>query len=82
MQRFIPKFSELLKHITSMLKKGSEIKWIDSIINSFESVKKAIMESPTLISLDYRKDFHVFSFSSKHTIVVVLCKQTKKVQNI
>jgi hypothetical protein len=28
-RRFIPNFAELVKHITSMLKKGSEIKWTD-----------------------------------------------------
>ena len=27
-RRFIPNFAELVKHITSMLKKGAEIKWI------------------------------------------------------
>ena len=61
-RRFIPNFAELVKHITSMLKKGSEIKWIDVARKSFESIKKAIMEAPTLSSPDYSKEFVVDIF--------------------
>jgi hypothetical protein len=34
-RRFVPNFAELVKHITCMLKKGSEIKWTDNARNSF-----------------------------------------------
>ena len=71
-RRFIPKFAELVKHITSMLRKGSEIKWTEASRRSFESIKKAIMEAPTLISPDYSKEFHIFSFASEDTLAAVL----------
>ena len=71
-RRFIPNFAELVKHITSMLKKGSEIKWNGVARKSFESIKKAIMETPMLISLDYSKEFHIFSFASDETLATVL----------
>eukprot|EP00253_Pinus_taeda_P002601 PITA_02601 len=71
-RRFIPNFAELVKHITSMLKKGSEIKWTESARKLFESIKKAIMEAPTLISPDYNKEFHIFSFASEDTLAAVL----------
>lgn len=58
-----------------MLKKGAEVKWTYAARKSFESIKKAIMEAPTLISLDYSKEFHLFSFASKDTIVAVLLQQ-------
>ena len=45
-RRFIPNFSELLNHITSMLKKDAEIKCTDQERSSFEDIKKAIMEDP------------------------------------
>ena len=48
-RRFIPNFSELVKHITTMLKKDAKIKWTDQARSSFEDIKKAIMEAPTLI---------------------------------
>jgi hypothetical protein len=47
-----------------MLKKGMEITWT-------EEAKASSGNTPMLISLDYAKEFMVFSFSSKHTIVVV-----------
>ena len=71
-RRFIPNFAELVKHITSMLRKGSEIKWTIAARRFFESIKKAIMEAPTLISPDYNKEFHIFSFSSEDTLAAVL----------
>ena len=46
-RRFIPNFFELVKHITAMLKKDAEIKWTNHARNSFEDIKKAIMEAPT-----------------------------------
>ena len=71
-RRFIPNFSELVKHITSMLRKGSKVKRTDAEKRSFESIKKAIMEAPTLRSPDYRKEFHIFSFASNDTLAAVL----------
>jgi hypothetical protein len=56
-RRFIPNFVELVKHITSILKKGSEIKWKDNARSSFQDIKQAIMESPTLVNPDYTKNF-------------------------
>ena len=34
-KRFIPNFYELVKHITSMLRKEDEIKWTEHARNSF-----------------------------------------------
>ena len=70
-RRFIPNFSELVKHITYMLKKDAEIKWTDQERSSLEDIKKAIMEAPTLISLDYTKSFYIFSFASYDIVATV-----------
>jgi len=70
--RFIRNFTELVKHITSMIKKGLEIKWTDVARRSFEAIKRAIMEAPTLISPDYKKELHIFSFAFGDTLAAVL----------
>ena len=74
-RRFIPNFIELVKHITSMLKKGSKIKWIDNARSSFQDIKQSIMESSTLISVDYTKKFYIFSFASYDTVATVLLQK-------
>ena len=74
-RRLIPNFSELVKHIIVMLKKDAEIKWTDQERNSFEDIKKSIMEAPTLVSLDYTKGFYIFYFTSYDTVAVVLLQK-------
>ena len=75
MRRFIPNFAELVKHITSMLKWGSEIKWTEAARRSFKAIKRDIMEAPTLISPDYTKEFYIFSFASFDTLAAVLLQK-------
>jgi hypothetical protein len=62
----------MLKHITSMLKKDHEVKWTIEAKKSFQQIKEALGESLVLVSLNYDKDFLIFSFSSEHTMVVLL----------
>ena len=58
-----------------MLKRDAEIKWTKQARNSFEYIKKAIMEAPTLISPDYTKIFYIFSFESYDIVAVVLLQK-------
>jgi hypothetical protein len=78
LRRFIPNFAEIVKLITDMLKKDSEIKWTVEAKASFERVKKAISEAPVLASPDYTKEFLIFSFASEHTITVVLLQKNEE----
>jgi hypothetical protein len=71
-RRFIANFADLTKYITCMLRKDSEIKWTEEARHSFESIKKAIMTAPVLISPNFDKDFYIFSFASNDTIAAVL----------
>jgi len=69
---FVSNFAELVKHITSMLRKGNEVKWIAEPRESFDQIKRALTEAPMLISPNYSKDFLIFSFASFYTVVIVL----------
>ena len=55
-----------------MLKKGHEIKWTAEDKKYFREIKQAIPEALVLLSLDFTKDFLVFSYASEHTIAAVL----------
>jgi hypothetical protein len=58
-----------------MLKKENEFKWKTEAKDSFECIKKVIGEAPVLASPDYMKEFLIFSFSSEHTIAVMLLQK-------
>ena len=64
LRRFVSNFAELVKHITTMLRKGNEVKWTTEPRESFFQIKKALTEAPVLISPDYSKEFLIFSLSS------------------
>ena len=61
-----------------MLKRDVKIKWDAKYRQSFEQVKRALTEAPVLISPDFTKDFYLFSFTSEHTIAVVLLQKNNE----
>ena len=71
-------FAEISSPISSMLKKGSEIKWDGEPSIAFQKIKQAIKDSPVLRAPNYDKPMHIFSFSSFHTIVVVLLQKNEE----
>ena len=73
--RFIANFTEIMKHITNMLRKDNEIKWNKESKNSLLKIKKALTEAPILISPNCTKYFHIFSFASKHIVARVLLRK-------
>jgi hypothetical protein len=80
LRRFVSNFVELVKHITVMLRKGNEIKWIVEPRESFVQIKKALTEAPVLISPDYSKDFLIFYFASCDTVAAVLLQKNDQGQ--
>ena len=75
---FIPNFAEIIKQITTMLKKDQEVKWTTEAKNSFEKIKMALTEAPVLVSLDFTREFLTFSFASEDTLVAVLLQKNKE----
>jgi hypothetical protein len=72
LRRFFSNFAKMVKLITTMLRKGNEVKWTVASKNSFEKIKKALTKAHVLISPDYSKDFLIFSFSSFHIVAAFL----------
>jgi len=58
-----------------MLKKDKEVKWTFEARNSFELIKKDIIEAPLLVSPEYSNPFLIFSFTSQDTISDVLLQK-------
>jgi hypothetical protein len=75
LRRFISNLAKTIKHITSMLKNGNEIKWILEARRSFEDIKVVLTKAPILACLDFTNDFILFTFVSEHTIVGILLQK-------
>jgi hypothetical protein len=75
LRRFVSNFVELVKHITTMLRKWNEVKWTAKSRESFNQIKKALTKAPVLINPDYSKDFLIFSFASFDTVATVLLQK-------
>ena len=58
-----------------MLRKNSEVRWTKEAKHSFNAIKEVILVTPVLISLDFDKEFYIFSFASKDTIATVLLQR-------
>jgi hypothetical protein len=78
LRRFVPNFAEIVKLITDMLKKNSEVKWTTEARASFDHIKKVISEAPVLASPNYLKEFFIFSFASEHTLAAVLLQKNEE----
>jgi hypothetical protein len=78
LRRFVSNFAELVKHITTMLRKGNEVKWIVEPKKYFIKIKRDLAEAPVLISPNYSKDFLIFSFSSFDTVAMVLLQKNEE----
>jgi hypothetical protein len=72
LRRFIPNLTEIIKHITYMLRKGNEIKWNPEARKYFEYIKVVLTRALVLASTNFTKYFILFLFASEHTIVDVL----------
>ena len=70
-------FAKISMPISKMLKKGSEIKWDGEPSSSFQKIKQAIKDAPVLRAYNYEKTMHIFSFSSFHTIAIVLLQKNE-----
>ncbi|KAH9300402.1 hypothetical protein KI387_011985, partial [Taxus chinensis] len=74
---FVPDFTALVKPIIKMLKKSMAFKWTAEGKESFEVIKEAISQAPTLINPYFSKDFILYAFGGDDTISAILVQQNK-----
>ena len=69
---FVPVFSQIILPLQSMMKKNSIFKRGKEERNSFELIKKAIIEDPSLTTLDFLNPFVLYKFFSDISYTTVL----------
>ena len=71
-RRFISNFVKIVKPSQEFIKKYFNFKSTQERREALDKIKEAISEAPTLCSPNYDNEFILYTFSSNHSIVVVL----------
>jgi hypothetical protein len=77
-RRFVPNFSEMVGPVQNLIKKYVQYHWGPLESQAFNSIKKTIVEAPSLMSPDFSRDFTLYTFASDWSYVVVLTQKNAK----
>lgn len=78
LRRFLKQIPQISRPISKIIKKGAIINWEGEPSISFHEIKDAIKNALVLRTPYYTKPLDIFSFTSFHTIVVVLLQMNEK----
>jgi hypothetical protein len=74
-RRFVPSFSEMVRPLQNLIKKDVLYRWGPQESQAFDSIRKSIIEAPSLMSPDFSQDFTLYTFASDRSYVVVLTQK-------
>jgi hypothetical protein len=63
-KRFVPSFSEMVRPLHNLIKKDVQYCWEPQESQAFDSIRKAIVEAPSLMNPDFSQDFTLYTFAS------------------
>ena len=71
-RKFIPRFADIARPLTSLTKKDAEYKWTEKCQVSFELLKEALMKEPVLVYPNPRLPYILYTDASKYAWACVL----------
>jgi hypothetical protein len=74
-RRFVPSFSEMVRPLQNLIKKDVQYHWGPLESQAFDSIKKAIIDAPSLMSHDFSQDFTLYTFASDRSYAIVLTQK-------
>ena len=74
-RRLISDFAEIVKPLQEMIKKDAKFQWMNERKETFKKIKEAIVEDPTLWSLNFDRDFILYTFALDHLIAAMLTQR-------
>jgi hypothetical protein len=74
-QRFVPDYTSIIKHINLLLKKENIFEWKTDTQEAFNNIKGEITTAPILISPEFQRYFIIYSFSIEALIVSILTQK-------
>jgi hypothetical protein len=78
-RRFVLSFSEIVRPLQNLIKKDVQYHWGPQESQSFDSIKKYIVEAPSLMIPDFSRDFTLYMFASNRSYAAVITQ--KNVEN-
>ena len=76
-RKFVPRFADIARPLTSLTKKNFEFKWTEKCQTSFELLKEALMEQPILKYPDPERLYILYTDASKYAWACVLTQKYK-----
>ena len=73
-RRYIPRYSEIARPLTSLTKKHAQFCWTDDCQRAFDTLKKLITTPPVLVHPDPNKSFTLWTDASAYGTGGVLCQ--------
>jgi hypothetical protein len=74
---FFPDYASIVKPIDLLLKKVQRFEWIIDTQEAFNNIKRSIITTPILISLDFQRYFIIYSFAIETVVASILQKNVK-----
>ena len=71
-RKFVPRFADIARPLTSLTKKDIEYKWTEKCQVSFELLKEALMKEPILVYPDPSLPYILYTDASKYAWACVL----------
>jgi hypothetical protein len=74
-RKFTPDFVETIKILQNMIHKDAKFRWDDERKGAFNNIKAAISRAPVLRSLDFNRDFFLYTFGSDQSLAAILTQK-------
>jgi len=74
---FVPHFSRIFLPIQSMIRKNYLFKWRHSEHDAFVLIKRAIINAPSLATLNFSNHFILYTFTSEKSYVAILTQENQ-----
>ena len=75
LRRFVPYLAQIMKPLQQVVKQSVQFKWTDVEKVSFNEIKEAIAHAPSLRSLDFEKNFILYTFASNNSLATMLTQK-------
>jgi hypothetical protein len=77
-QRFIQNFSQIARPLTHLLSKDSPFVFTEECLQSFHTLKKALISAPVIQPPDWQQPFEIMCDGSDYVIGIVLSQSKDK----